>query len=143
MTPLIPWLVTVNSAPWNSAQPVYPRKVDIHRNRTVAGLLDVIGPTGYSGAEQGAGAEGEVPLLIGLPASIQLGSAGRTTVNVGLPGDAVSKPVWKVFIPASVIKQYAVRDRDVLLDDEGYRYEVSANLWTASGYELSTVRLEA
>lgn len=145
MTCTPPWMLTINSAPWNAVQSAYPRTVSIRRLKTVAaGVSDAVGAVGYSGAEQGTTSpEGETILLSGLIASIQLGSAGRTTMNVGLPGNAVQKPVWKVFIPSSAISQYSVRDRDIILDDEGYRYEVSANYWTAAGYELSTVRLEA
>lgn len=140
----LPWIQNVNNAPWNtSSQPVYGRTVDIHRQKTVAGVTDSIGNVGYSGAEQGVAVEGEVVLFTALPASIQLGSAGRATTNVGLPGNAVQKPVWKIYIPAGSIAQHAVRDRDIIIDDEGYRYEVSANLWTAAGYEVSTIRLEA
>lgn len=144
MTCTPPWMLTINSSPWNALQSAYPRTVSVRRLKTVAGgVADAVGAVGYSGAEQGTSSEGETILFSGLIASIQLGSAGRTTVNVGLPGDAVSKPVWKIYIPSSVVSQYAIRDRDIILDDEGYRYEVSANLWTTAGYELSTVRLEA
>lgn len=139
-----PWMMNVNNAPWTAVQSAYPRTVSIHRQRTVAGNTDTIGAEGYSGAEQGqATPEGEDIMFSGLIASIQLGAAGRTSTNIGLPGDAVSKPVWKVFIPSGVVRLYSIRDRDIILDDEGYRYEVSANYWTDAGYELSTVRLEA
>jgi hypothetical protein len=61
-----------------------------------------------------------------------------------LPGDATSKPVWNVFIPASsAITIYSIRDRDIIVDDEGYRYEVGANFWTGLGYQVSTIREEA
>ena len=82
----------MNIAPWTTAQPVYPRKVAIHRQKTVAGgVMDTIGDAGYSGAEQGSTAEGEDVLLTDLPAAIQLGSAGRATTNVGLPG--INRPI--------------------------------------------------
>ena len=139
----LPWMTTVNTAPWNAAQPIYPHTVSVRRAKTVAGGTDVIGNVGYSGAEQGTGVEGETVLFTGLPASIQLGAAGRTTKGTELPGDATSRPIWNVFIPASAITQYSVRDRDIIVDDEGYRYEVGANQWTAAGYQLSTIRQEA
>jgi hypothetical protein len=139
-----PWLATINNAPWNTSQPVFMRTVALHRLRTVAGVNDSIGGVGYSGAEQSLSSlEGEIILLTGLPASIQLATAGKTTKNAELPGDATTRPVWNIFIPASAIAIYTIRDRDILLDDEGYRYEVGANYWTAAGYQLSTIRLEA
>jgi predicted ATPase len=49
-----------------------------------------------------------------------------------------------VFIPASsAITIYSIRDRDIIVDDEGYRYEVGANFWTGLGYQVSTIREEA
>ena len=140
----LPWMTSVNTAPWFLQQPIYPRIVSISRLSTVAGLTDTIGNVGYSGAELGVGSEGEVVQLTALPASIQLKTGGRTTKNGELPGDAVTKPVWEIFIPASAtVVQYAIRDRDIIIDDEGYRYEVGANYWTAFGYQLSTIRMEA
>jgi hypothetical protein len=41
------------------------------------------------------------------------------------------------------IEIYDIRDRDIIVDDEGYRYEVSTNFWTGLGYQLSTIREEA
>jgi hypothetical protein len=38
---------------------------------------------------------------------------------------------------------YSIRDRDIIVDDEGYRYGVSANYWTGIGYQLDCIRLEA
>lgn len=139
----VPWLSTINTNTWNTSQPQYPRVVSVSRAKTVAGASDAIGNVGYSGAEQGSGPEGMVVLLTGLAASIQVGAVGRTTKSGDLPGDAVSKTIWNIFIPASVITQYNIRDRDIITDDEGYRYEVGANFWTGSEYQLSTIRLEA
>jgi hypothetical protein len=141
----LPWMKTLNTAPWNAQQPVCNRVVAIHRLKTVAGSSDAIGGVGYSGAEQSTSSiEGEQVLLTGISASIQVGAVGRTTKG-GLPGDAVSKPVWLIHIPlSSGVPQYTIRDRDIIVDDEFYRYEVGANYWTAlNGYQLSTIRLEA
>ena len=145
----VPWSLTVNTNPWNDLQPAYPRIVSVKRTQSAAGGVgsDLIGNVGYSGAEQvpaSPGIEGEVTLFSNFRASIQVGAAGRTTKSGELPGDAVSKPIWNIFIPAtSGIVQYDIRDRDIITDDEGYRYEVSTNFWTGLGYQLSTVRLEA
>lgn len=150
MTCTPPWMQNVNTAPWNAVQSAYPRTVSVLRAKTIAGADDnQVGAEGYSGNERinstatATAAEQEASLFSGLIASIQLGAAGRTTVGTNLPGDSVSKPIWKVFIPSGSISQYSIRDRDIILDDEGYRYQVSANYWTDAGYELSTVRLEA
>ena len=141
----VPWLTTINTSPWQaSGQMLYVRTVSVRRSKTIAGITDAIGGVGYSGTEQGTvSIEGEVILLTGLPAAIQMGAVGRTTKSGQLPGDAVSKPVWNILIPASAISQYYIRDRDIIIDDESYRYEVSANAWSSLGYHLSTIRLEA
>lgn len=138
----LPWM-TAPPAPWQQQQPAYPRTVSVLRLKTVAGATDLIGSVGYSGAEQGTGSEGEVILFTNLPASVQLKAGGRTTKSGELPGDAVTKAVWEIFIPASAITQYSIRDRDIILDDESYRYEVGSNYWTGLGYQLSTIREEA
>lgn len=137
-----PWITNVNSASWNQPQAVFNRVIDIHRLKTVAGVSDSIGLVGYSGAEQGTGIAGETVLFTAIPATIQLGAAGRTTKG-GLPTDAVSNPVWNIIIPPSSIAIHNIRDRDIVIDDEFYRYEVGAAFWTALGYQLSTIRLEA
>ena len=139
----LPWMMNVNNAPWLDQQNPYPRVVTVSRNKTVAGTNDAIGNVGYSGAEQGTGSEGETVLFSGLPAAIQLKAGGRTTKSGELPGDSVTKPVWDIYIPASAISIYSIRDRDIITDDEGYRYEVGANYWTDAGYQLSTIRQEA
>lgn len=144
MTVTLPWIANADTAPWNTnTQAIYIRTVSVSRMKNVAGPTDAIGSVGYSGAEQGVGVEGETVLLTGLPASIQLGAAGRTNKGTELPGDAIARPVWNIFIPASAIAQYSIRDRDILTDDEGYRYEVGANYYTQLGYQLSTIRQEA
>jgi hypothetical protein len=142
----LPWMMTSNAAPWVLQQPVYNRTVFISRNLTVAGNTDAIGADGYSGAEQGSTGgttEGEFILFTKLPANIQLKTAGRTTKTGGMPGDAITAPVWTILIPASAISQYDIRDRDIITDDEDYRYAVGANVWTIAGYELSAIREEA
>lgn len=141
----VPWTRTINTNPWNQLQNNFPRTVSVFRIKTVAaGVTDAIGNVGYSGAEQGVGPEGETLLYSGLRASVQVGAAGRTTKSVDLPGDAVTKPIWIIFIPyTSGGDIYDVRDRDIVVDDEGYRYVVSTNFWTGLGYQLSTVRQEA
>lgn len=130
--------------PWEIAQAIYPRTVAVHRSKTAAAQSPGIGNVGYFGREQSTNAgdpEGETVLFTGLPASIQAKSPGRTRGQM-LPSDVSEKPVWVILIPASAIAQYSIRDRDILVDDESYRYQVSQNYWTNAGYELSCIRLE-
>lgn len=142
----LPWSATISTGttPLPSGDLLYPRLVAVHRLKTVAGSSDTsVGFTGYSGAEATtvmSDVAGETVLFTNIPATI-VGRPGRS--KGPLPGDVVYKPVWTISIPAASLALYDVRDRDILVDDEGYRYEVSDNYWTIAGYELGCVRLEA
>lgn len=125
---------------------VYPRIIEVHRNRTNAGTADtVIGLTGYSGAEASTSPSdpaGEVVLFTGIAASIQAGPTGRKK-DSALPQDVVSMPTWNIFVPQSALAKDMVRDRDIIVDDEFYRYEVGQAYWNRLGWKLICIRLEA
>jgi hypothetical protein len=124
-------------------QTLYPRTIEIHRLKTVAGNSDAIGLTGYSGAEQPSSSpRGETVLFTGIPASIQAGTTGRKK-DSALPQDAVFAPTWDIFIPKKSVAKDQIRDRDYILDDQGYRYEVAQNYWNILGYKLICIRQEA
>jgi hypothetical protein len=121
---------------------IYPRIIEIHRAKTVA---PAIGLTGYSGVESStdpANAQGEVVLFTGIPASIQAAQTGRKKGSA-LPQDAVFAPMWKIWVPANSLAKGTVRDRDVVVDDEGYRYAVAQAYWNLLGYQLVCIRQEA
>ena len=143
---MYPWETMQGMVPWQLVDPIFPRIIAIHRSATVAGTTDTpIGYVGYSGREQDAAPtdpQGELVLFTGLPAAIEAKSEGRTK-GTTIPTDVIFKPSWKIYIPSSALSQYSVRDRDIIVDDEGYRYMVSQNYWTTFGYELSTVRMES
>ncbi|UGY15120.1 hypothetical protein HAP48_0042450 [Bradyrhizobium septentrionale] len=124
---------------------IYVRRIEIRRIRTVAGANDTIGLTGYSGAEVTAdpsNPRGEVVLFTNIPASIQAGTGGRKR-DSGLPQDIVSNPTWDIYVPVTALAKGAVRDRDIIIDDEQYRYEVGQAYWNILGYKLPCIRLEA
>lgn len=127
---------------------LYPRTVSLRRLKTVAGTStaagDAIGLTGYSGAEistDPADTQGETILKDGIPASIQAAATGRKR-DSALPQDAVSNPTWDIFIPSTALAKGMVRDRDIFVDDEGYRYEVGQAYWNLLGYKAMCIRLE-
>lgn len=128
--------------------PLFPRTVEVHRQKTNAvnsSGVQQVGLQGYSGREQttAAGdAEGETTLYTGLPAAIFPKAAGKIK-NGALPGDFTEKPQWGISIPFTALPQYSIRDADIIIDDEGYRYGVTQNSWTVLGYQLVCVRLEA
>ena len=125
---------------------LYPRRVEIHRLKTVAGASSSnIGLVGYSGAEQSTSPSdpsGETVLYTAIPANIQAGPGGRKR-DSSLPQDAVYNPSWFIYIPISALAKGSVRDRDIILDDEQYRYEVGQAYSNILGWKLVTIRLEA
>jgi hypothetical protein len=127
---------------------LYPRCVAIHRVKTIAGTAGsgrTFGLTGYSGAEASTNPSdpnGEEILFTGIIASIQAAATGRKRDST-LPQDAVSNPSWTIYIPVSVLPKGSVRDRDIIVDDEQYRYEVGQAYWNVLGHKLITIRLEA
>ena len=135
----------VFSYPWETAQPLYNRVIAVHRVKTTAGATGSnVGLGGYSGQEQTTvvtDAEGETVLFTGLPANIQGRNSPRT--KGPLPADVVYKATWIIYVPAYAIAQYSIRDRDIIIDDEQYRYAVETNYWSILGYKLSCMRLEA
>ncbi|SHG91561.1 hypothetical protein [Bradyrhizobium erythrophlei] len=125
---------------------LYPRRIEIHRLKTVAGASDdVIGLTGYSGAEASTSASdpnGETVLFTNIPANIQSGPGGRKR-DSSLPQDAVTNPSWIIYIPITALPAGAIRDRDIIVDDRQYRYEVGQDYCNILGWKITCLRLEA
>jgi hypothetical protein len=126
---------------------LYSRTISIRRLKTeaVQNQIQQVGLLGYSGAEQSdspSDASGEQILFNNIPCSIQAEQSGRTKDGY-LPTDVTQKPTWLIIIPRSALPQYSVRDRDIVVDDEGYRYGVASNWFTPLGYNLTCVRMEA
>lgn len=124
---------------------LYNRLIEIRRVKTVAGTSDAIGGVGYSGEEASTAPgnpQGETVLFSGLPASIQAGPPGRKK-DSALPQDIYYSPSWTIFVPAPALAKGSVRDRDIIVDDESYRYEVGQDYWNILGYKLVCIRLEA
>jgi hypothetical protein len=127
---------------------LYPRLVSIRRLNTeaVQNGVQQVGLLGYSGAEQTEAefdpTNGEQILFKNICCSIQARQSGRTKGTM-LPTDIISKPEWLIIIPASQLPIYSIRDRDIIADDEGYRYQVAQNWFAGLSYNLSCIRLEA
>lgn len=125
---------------------LYPRTIEVHRIKSNAGSTDsVIGLTAYSGAEQSTVAsdpQGEVVLFTGIGCTIQSGDTGRKK-GKALPQDVFYAPTWYIFTDPAALAKSSIRDRDIIIDDESYRYEVGQAYWIGPGYKLSCIRLEA
>lgn len=77
-----------------------------------------------------------------VPACV-LGTTGRATGTGQLPSDAAGPSRWRIHLPPVTCPEGSVLNRDILTDDDGARYQVSANFWSAIGYRLEAIRLEA
>lgn len=99
----------------------------------------------YTGLREptSTGGTSEPTLYPGLPASIQSLGARAIVTKDAVPSAAPGPIRWKIFIPKSALAKGSVLDRDVVTDDEGSRYIVTANYWNSLGYSLEAVRQEA
>jgi hypothetical protein len=127
-----------------SGNMMYPRLINLYRSKdpqaektATTGLGAYEGRTGSVG---GSDPSGLALLLQNIPCGIVPHGIGRSTGAMLLPGDVVKHPQWQITTQA--LPLYTIRDRDILIDDEGYRYEVAMNGWTILGYSLYTIRLE-
>lgn len=122
---------------------IYNRTISILRVNLEAGQQNAaVGVQPYSGVVFTPIAGNTTTLFTGVPASIQAGVMGRKRDST-LPQDVSAAPTWFIYIPVYALAQYSVRDRDYVVDDEGYRYEVAQNWYDVLGYRLSCVREEA
>lgn len=104
-------------------------------------LVSIARPAGVSGVgDVGYSTPQETTVATGVPAFI---SAKKDTGNqpVNLPGSISKRTYWEISIYAPI---GTIKDRDIITDDLGYRYQVTANDWNSPlGYLLLAERLEA
>ena len=113
---------------------VYPRVVSINRANT----NETPGAQSYSGTTEAA----ETVILSSLPAAIQLQRKASTPIG-GLPSDASNRAGFNVFIPKRAAALGLIKERDVVVDDLGNRYQVFGAYWNSLGYNLFTELLQA
>jgi hypothetical protein len=111
----------------------YPHLIKITRPTTAGNL----GAAPYSGETPA----NEAVVAEKIPAAIQLGS-GAGKPEGKLPGDAPRTTYWRVLIPSNAIPAGSVRNRDIVTDEAGLRYQVTAAYMTILGYKLVVERLE-
>lgn len=122
---------------------LYPRRIDLHRSKANAAQIATVGATGYSGREAStapSNPEGEIVLLTGINCQIESRGVGRSTGQMTLPGNVSRNPQWRIM--TQPLPLGTIRDDDIVIDDEGYRYQVALNFWTGLGYSMDCIRLE-
>lgn len=112
---------------------MYPRTASFHRPGAQSG----VGAQPYGGATVSK----ETPVVTNVPCSIQERREGSNN-TVGLPGDA-QRPTWYVYAPKKALALGVVRERDIMIDDLGIRYQVIAPYVDSLGPRLTVATMEA
>jgi len=110
---------------------LFPQTITISRP---AGQTQV-GAVGYGGEIPGT----ETVVLSGVPASIQAKKEIGLPLSE-LPAAAARRTFWNVLFRAPL---GTLKDRDIITDDQGVRYQVTAAYWTPLGYSALCERLES
>lgn len=131
-----PWEASVGSRPWETAQPLYPRTITVTRpvGASTSGLVS------YSGDVETS----ETVIASSVRANVSVSGAGRGAGNTGLPGDSPGPVKWLIAIPVSALATLPlIMERDVIYDDLGRRFQVSAFDPETAGAQIDAVRLLA
>jgi hypothetical protein len=118
---------------------LYPRTIAVHRpaNADVTGGAPSVRKLPYSGVTAAA----ETVVLTGVPAAIQFITPAGSRNNK-LPADTNAPGGWKILLPRSAAALGAIQNRDIIVDDQGQRYQAEDAYWTPLGYQLRTRLLE-
>jgi hypothetical protein len=115
---------------------LFPRVISVTRPASPAG----VGAVGYMGVTKGT----ETPIIANIPASIQAKTTMARQPAGSLPAASPGPIVWRILIPLSAnVARDVIKDRDLITDDLGDRYQVEAAYWGSLGWNLATIRLEA
>jgi hypothetical protein len=115
---------------------LYPRTVSFYREGTQLAT----GTSVYLGHNRAI----ESLVFSGVAASVQCPNVTPRRIGDGvLPDDAAGPVRWNIFLPANAVPKGSIISRDIVVDDEGNRYQVIVAYWTLLGWKIQTVRLEA
>jgi hypothetical protein len=137
------WAIATPPGLTGGATEIYNRVIQVHRTVTQATQTPGIGDTGYTGVTDVTGTTtGQEQIIYSnIPAVISIKAAGRS--KGPLPDDLVYRTSWTIGVPVDAIPEFGIRDKDIIIDDDGYRYYVGAAGWTALQWHLECIRLEA
>lgn len=117
---------------------LFPRTILIHRPHAPSNPAAWLGKQPY----QGARADTETEIARDVPASIQYAGAGKGS-GAGLNTDAKSLADWRILTPKGALPKGHVSERDIVIDDEGKRYQVLGAYWTPMGWNMRCTLLQA
>lgn len=124
---------------------IYPRVIDIHRPKpqAVGSGPNVATLKSYTGTTTDVvSTTGENLVLAALPAAVQFVSPLSRGAGSNLPSDTHAPGAWRIFIPAASAAITAIQNRDIIVDDQGNRYQVEDSYWTFFGWHLRARLLE-
>ncbi|HZQ41357.1 MAG TPA: hypothetical protein VFA87_11200 [Rhizomicrobium sp.] len=113
---------------------LYPRTIKITRPGAQTGV-------GFNPAYAAEQQAEETKIACNIPASIQARSSGGRN-PVGLPGDSAMN-MWRVLTPLGALADGQVKNRDLIYDDLGRKFQVSADYTNSLGADFIVERLEA
>lgn len=92
-----------------------------------------VGVQSYGGLDK----EDEVLVLEAIPANIRLARTGRQISDI--PSDTAFRPFFYIVFKADM---GSVRTHDVIVDNTGRRFQVTADGWSSMGYQALCELLE-
>ena len=116
---------------------IYPRTIMVLR---LPG--DITATPGFQDAYQAPDPRTEVTIFTGIPASVQFKSFARAT-GAELPADTQNRTNWDIYLRAGTAPKGSILERDIIVDDLGNRYQVTAAYAHPMGHKLRCERLEA
>lgn len=115
---------------------LYDRTISVRRPVT-NGAITGVQLASYSGVE----AATETVLFSGVKTSIQTRSSVRQHMNA-LPADSRAPYVFSFFPERRAFSVGDIKNRDIIVDDVGDRYQIEAIEWTLLGPHIRALKLE-
>lgn len=107
---------------------MYPRTVTVVRSAAPTS----VGAIGYQGRQTAT----EVPVIpTPVPANIQEHKSAANPL-ADLPSDATGRGDWRIFIPLQYSPLGLILKNDIVVDDQGVRYNVTLPYWNGFGCAL-------
>ena len=142
-----PWEAALASAPWLAAQSNYSRTIAVTRPAADTGVglgsysqLQATTETAVIGTVTYTAGTSKFVSLTGVPATISNDASDRAIGGM-IPASA-RRMEFRIVLPASAAALGTITEKDIVTDDLGKRYQVSAATWGPLGYNLRASLLE-